>query len=94
MSSSLPLSRETPNEPFGRPSFLPADLGLGEALEDGEALAAHVLLRGRDPQIDNGFHGLTMEYVTFHATELFGQNERLFLTEPCWSPTPTSLAPV
>ena len=31
-------------------------------LEDGEALAAHVLLRGRDPQIGNGFHGLTMEY--------------------------------
>ena len=30
--------------------------------EDGEALAAHVLLRGRDPQIGNGFHGLTMEY--------------------------------
>ena len=24
-------------------------------LEDGEALAAHVLLRGRDPQIGNGF---------------------------------------
>ena len=31
-------------------------------LEDGEALAAQVLLRGRDPQIGNGFHGLTMEY--------------------------------
>ena len=28
MSSSLPLSRETPNEPFGRPSFLPEDLAL------------------------------------------------------------------
>ena len=27
-----------------------------------------------------------MECVTFHATELFGQNERLFLTEPCRSP--------
>ena len=26
------------------------------------ALAVHVLLRGRDPQIGNGFHGLTMEY--------------------------------
>ena len=25
------------------------------------ALAAEVLLRGRDPQIGNGFHGLTME---------------------------------
>ena len=25
-------------------------------------LAAEVLLRGRDPQISNGFHGLTMEY--------------------------------
>ena len=31
-------------------------------LEDGETLAAQVLLRGRDPQIGNGFHGLTMEY--------------------------------
>ena len=28
MSSSLPLSRETPNEPFGRPSFRPEDLAL------------------------------------------------------------------
>ena len=26
------------------------------------ALAANVLLRGRNPQIGNGFHGLTMEY--------------------------------
>ena len=26
------------------------------------ALAAHVLLCGRGPQIGNGFHGLTMEY--------------------------------
>ena len=31
-------------------------------LEDGEALAVHVLLRGRDPQISNGFHSLTIEY--------------------------------
>ena len=31
-------------------------------LEDGETLAAHILLRGRDPQIGNGFHGLTMKY--------------------------------
>ena len=31
-----------------------------------------------------------MECVTFHATKLFGQNERLFLTEPCRSPTPMS----
>ena len=30
--------------------------------KDGEALAAQVLLRGRDPQIGNGSHGLTMEY--------------------------------
>ena len=26
ISSSLPSSRETPSEPFGRPSFLPEDL--------------------------------------------------------------------
>ena len=32
MSSSLPLSRETPNEPFGRPSFLPEDLALARPL--------------------------------------------------------------
>ena len=35
-----------------------------------------------------------MECVTFQATKLFDYNERLFLTEPCRSPTPTSLAPV
>ena len=34
-----------------------------------------------------------MEFVTLHATELFDHNERLFLTEPCRSPVPTSLAP-
>ena len=28
----------------------------------------------------------------FHATELLGQDERLFLTEPCPSPILTSLA--
>ena len=30
--------------------------------ENSQTLAAHGLLRGRDPQIGNGFHGLTMEY--------------------------------
>ena len=35
-----------------------------------------------------------MECVMFHAAELFGQNGRLFLTESCRSPTPTSPAPV
>ena len=39
-----------------------AEVVFAGVLEDGEALAAHVLLRGRDPQIGNGFHGLTMEY--------------------------------
>ena len=29
--------------------------------EEAGVLAANVLLRGRDPQIGNGFHGLTME---------------------------------
>ena len=56
----------------------------------------------------DGFHGLSMkcgfwyfilqirnmECITSHATKLFYQNERLFLTEPCRSPTPTSLASV
>ena len=32
MSSSLPLSRETLNEPFGRPELPARGLGLGEAL--------------------------------------------------------------
>ena len=31
-------------------------------LSDFKALFVEVLLRGRDPQIGNGFHGLTMEY--------------------------------
>ena len=76
-------------------------------LEDGEALAAHVLLCGRDPQIGDGFHGLsmecgfgyfsgqirTMERVLFPATKLFGQNVRLCLTAPYLAPTPTSPVP-
>ncbi len=78
--------------------------GTGHAkLEDGEALAAHVLLRGRDPQRGDGLHDLSMkcgvgyfigqirttERVLFPAAELFGQNVRLFLTESCRPPTPT-----
>ena len=39
-----------------------AEVVFAGVLEDGEALAAHVPLRGRDPQIGNGSHGLTMEY--------------------------------
>ena len=38
-----------------------AEVVLARVLEDGEALAAHVLLRGRDPQIGAGLHGLSME---------------------------------
>ena len=34
---------------------------LASVLENGEALAAHVLLRGRDPQIGDGYHGLSTE---------------------------------
>ena len=85
-----------------------ADVVVACVLEDGEALAAHVLLCGRDPQRGDGFHGLsmecgfgyfsgqirTMERVLFPATTLFGQNVRLCLTAPCRSPPPTSLAPV
>ena len=35
------------------------------------ALDVHVLLSGRDPQIGNGFHGLTMEYgcLVFYLTD-------------------------
>ena len=39
-----------------------AEVVFAWVLVDGEALAAQVLLRGRDPQIGNVFHGLTMEY--------------------------------
>ena len=38
-----------------------ADVVLARVLEDGEALAAHVLLRGRDPQVGDGSHGLSTE---------------------------------
>ena len=31
-------------------------------LENGEALAANALLRGGDPEIGDGFHGLSREY--------------------------------
>ena len=58
-------------------------------------------------RLGDGLHGLSMEFVfgcfigqvrntervMFPAAELFGQNGRLFLTEPCRSPTPTSLDP-
>ena len=85
-----------------------ADVVVACVLEDGEALAAHVLLGGRDPQRGDGFHGLsmecgvgyfsgqirTMECVTFPATTLFSQNGRVCLTAPCRAPIPTSLAPV
>jgi hypothetical protein len=84
-----------------------AEVVLARVLEDGEALAAHVLLRGRDPQVGDGSHGLStersvgycvgrlsnMERVVFPAAEVFGQNAFLFLTGSCRSPTPTSPAP-
>ena len=38
-----------------------ADVMRPRVLEDGEALAAHVLLRGRDAQIGDGLHGLSMK---------------------------------
>ena len=87
---------------------VPGDGGFGHAqLEDGEALAAHVLLRGRDPPRGDAFHGLSMkcgfgcfigqirnlERVLFQAAEQFSQNVRLCLTAPCRAPTPTSHAP-
>ena len=89
-------------------NLVDADVVVACVLEDGEPLAANILLRGRDPQIGDGLHSLSMECgfgyfsgqirnlerVVFHATELFGQNARLFLTAPCRSPTPTSLAHV
>ena len=64
---------------------------LARVLEDGGALAAHVLT----PQVGDSSHGLStergfslfvlripnMECVMFRAAELFGQNGRLCLTE-------------
>ena len=38
-----------------------AEVVLSRVLEDGETLAAQVLLRGRDPQIGDSLHGLSME---------------------------------
>ena len=38
-----------------------AEVEFACVLKDGEALAAQVLLRGRDPQIGNGFHGLSIK---------------------------------
>ena len=38
-----------------------AEVVRSRVLEDGEALAANVLLRGRNPQIGDGLHGLSME---------------------------------
>ena len=72
-----------------------AEVVLARVLEDGEALAAHVLLRGRDPQVGNGSHGLSTERsiryfigqmryperVLFPAADLFGQNARFSRTE-------------
>ena len=60
-----------------------ADVVVACVLEDGEPLAANILLRGRDPQIGDGLHSLSMECgfgyfsgqirnlerVVFHATE-------------------------
>ena len=46
-----------------RDEIVDAEVVFACVLEDGEALAAHVLLRGRDPQIGNGFHRLPMECV-------------------------------
>ena len=43
--------------------LLPADAEvlLARVLETGEALAAHVLLRGRNPEVGDGSHGLSTE---------------------------------
>ena len=38
-----------------RDEIVDAEVVFAGVLEDGEALAAHVPLRGRDPQIGNGF---------------------------------------
>ena len=40
---------------------------LPRVLQDGEALAARVLLRGRDAQIGDGLHGLSRKYGVGHC---------------------------
>ena len=45
-----------------------AEVVLARVLEDGEALAAHVLLRDRDPQVGDGSHGLSTERSVGHCT--------------------------
>ena len=45
----------------GLDELVDADVVRSCVLEDGEALAANVLLRGRDPQVGDGLHGLSME---------------------------------
>ena len=62
MSSSLPLSRETPSEPFGRPSFRPEDLaGLGEAL-------AGALANGEERRGNLGQRDTDAEETGFSST--------------------------
>ena len=52
------------SRPRGRlDEVVDAEVVLSRVLEDGEALAANVLLRGRDPQIGDGLHDLSMECV-------------------------------
>ena len=40
---------------------------MSDVLENGEALAANVLLRNGDPEIGDGFHGLSREYGFLHS---------------------------
>ena len=91
----MPSRRETPSELFGSLSgggcldeLVDAEVVLARVLENGEALAAGVLLRGRDSQRGDGSHDLSIKtrfrllYLTgtehgigvFHMTEVSGQN--------------------
>ena len=45
----------------GLDELVDADVVRSCVLEDGEALVANILLRGRDPQVGDGLHGLSME---------------------------------
>ena len=61
MSSSLPLSRETPNEPFGRPSFRPEVLALARPPRVRSEIKSRSILgeqreeRDHDLGLDVGF---------------------------------------
>ena len=74
ISSSLPSSRETPSEPFGRPSFRPEALAQGEALAG--ALGDQVALDLGEQREERG-HDLGLDVaLALDADVLLQRHER------------------